>query len=311
MYIQEMVRNELINYSIIIPNYSKSGTQLLERCVNSIPNRDDVEIIIIDNSPLEIDSDLFNSRSNIHVLYSEKGRGAGCARNVGLNFSSGKWLLFADSDDFFTGEINAILDEFRESEYDIVYFKSKGLDSDTLEQNCRGNGYNNLIDRYREYHDSMSEKMLRYYHVVPWGKIIKRSLVIRNSIKFEEVKYSNDVLFATMTGYYAEKIFAEDVIAYCITSRKGSLVTQVSLESRKCRFSVNVRRSKFLWEVHEWQMIPSSYKKMFGIWKQYGFYEFCNFLKIMTTQRTKWYHIIAYEFVHLYYGTIRKLTYHK
>lgn len=299
-----------INFSFVIPH--KNCPTLLQRCVDSIPQREDIQIIVVDdNSDIDKKPDIHRSDVEIILLDEEHSKGAGKARNLGIERAKGKWLIFVDSDDFFTSEINKVLDEFQENECDIVYFKSMGLDSDTLEQIYRGNGYNNLIDRYREYHNSMAEKMLRYNHVVPWGKIIKRSLIKKYSVKFEEVRYSNDVMFATMTGYYAEKILAEDIVVYCITSRAGSLVTQVSIESKRCRFSVYVRRLKFFWEVHEWQAISSLYSKLFGIWKQYGFDEFCVFVKIMRSEGTKWYHVIAYGLIHLYYGTIRKLTYHK
>lgn len=41
-----------INYSIIIPHKNSAG--LLQRCLDSIPQRDDIQIIIIDDNSLNI-----------------------------------------------------------------------------------------------------------------------------------------------------------------------------------------------------------------------------------------------------------------
>ena len=85
-----------ITYSFIIPH--KNCPDLLQRCVNSIPRRDDVQIIVVDD-----DSDptivnwnefQFDDDKCIELVLTKGGQGAGAARNEGLKRAVGKWILF-------------------------------------------------------------------------------------------------------------------------------------------------------------------------------------------------------------------------
>ena len=70
-------------YSIIIP--SKNTPALLERCVLSIPEREDTEIIVIDDNSgytVEIEKSEFISRKNLHFIKLQESKGAGYARNI-------------------------------------------------------------------------------------------------------------------------------------------------------------------------------------------------------------------------------------
>ncbi len=295
------------SYSFIIPH--KNCPDLLKRCVDSIPVRDDVQIIVVDdNSDEDKKPQIDREGVELVLLYADQSKGAGRARNAGLERSHGKWLLFVDSDDFFSQDINAVLNKYADDDSDIIFFKSKGLDSKTLEINDRGNPYNTAIDKYLKSQNSMTEGVLRFAHMVPWGKMIKRSLVESNRIRFEEVRFSNDVMFAAITGFYAKKINAVDVAAYCITVREGSLVTQVSAESKKCRFGVSVRRDKFLWDNHRWHTITALHPLLINSWSLYGYKEFCDFVKIMKGEGVQWRHVFIFGLIHLYYALLRKIS---
>ena len=85
------------------------------------------------------------------------------------------------------------------------------------------------------------------YHV-PWGKMINKNFVDLHNLQFEEVSYSNDIMFSNLCGYYAKNIYADQNITYCITDREESLTKQMRKEPLRCRTSVVVRRNKFLYD---------------------------------------------------------------
>ena len=95
---------EEYNYTIIIPH--KNISTLLQRCLNSIPERPDVQVIVVDDNsdPAVVDFENFpgKDRKNTEIYLTKEGKGAGYARNVGLRHAKGEWLLFADADDFYT-----------------------------------------------------------------------------------------------------------------------------------------------------------------------------------------------------------------
>ena len=89
--------------SVIVPVYKSE--KYLDRCVQSILNQtyQDFELILVDdgspdNSPLLCDKWAEND-SRVYVIHKENG-GASSARNAGLKIAKGRWIAFADSDDW-------------------------------------------------------------------------------------------------------------------------------------------------------------------------------------------------------------------
>ncbi len=236
--------NNIFIHSVIIPHYTKSDTKLVERAVSSIPDRSDIEVIVVDNSPKEIDRYLFVNRSNVQIAFSEKGKGAGCARNRGIELAKGRWLHFLDADDFFTEGAFDVFDRYKDSDYDIIFFKMTSCYSDTLEPARRHVQNTKLID---DFLDGRNELQLRIMEV-PWAKMVKSSLVAKYDIRYDEVPVSNDVVFGLKIGLYAKKIWADRSIVSCITISRGSLTNVESLRNIETRFDVALRKNKILKE---------------------------------------------------------------
>ena len=125
----------MFTFTVIIPH--KNTPVLLQRCLDSIPLRDDLEVIVVDDDsdPAIVDFDHFpgKERKDTTVIFDKSGKGAGHARNIGLEHAKGKWLLFADADDYFYPEAFYELDKFKDSDYDIVYFYCNSRDGVTGE----------------------------------------------------------------------------------------------------------------------------------------------------------------------------------
>lgn len=217
------------NFSIIIPH--KNIPDLLRRCVSSIPQRDDVQIIIVDDNSDEDKVDFehfpFLGTPNVTVVFDKSSKGAGHARNIGLGKAEGEWYIFADADDFFFYSINQAMDKCLKSTSDIIYYKSTNLDSNTYQLgNIRSNITNNSVDAFLKG-NANGEHLIRMRHPAPWGKIIRAELVTKNSILFEEIPRANDYKFSYLCGYYAKKVEAYDISLYCITSRISNLTSTV------------------------------------------------------------------------------------
>ena len=122
----------MINYSIIIPH--KNIPDLLQRCLDSIPRRDDIQIIIVDDNsnPQKVDFENFPGLGDpcVEVYFTKEGKGAGYARNVGLKYAKGKWLFFADSDDTYTSSFSKFLTDSKDLVADVVYFKANLINND-------------------------------------------------------------------------------------------------------------------------------------------------------------------------------------
>lgn len=254
-----------VKYTVIIPHYR--SLDLLIRCVESIPSRSDIQVIIIDDNS-GIDKQLFYNhssltRNNIELIFLSVGGSAGRARNVGLEKACGKWLLFADADDYFISDSFTLCDKYYDSEYDIIYFgvDNKGISPCDHNQSYKKT-YNELVQQCDNKTIDLINK-LRFTHDVPWGKMIRRSLVTDHNIKFGETRYCNDTLFSTYTAVHASSVFADNSLFYCVTSDPNSLSTKRSIDANFIRYEVMLKKNKILREAgyssYQYMIIYSLY----------------------------------------------------
>lgn len=247
-----------IRYSIIIPHYNMPN--LLSRLVSSIPNRDDIQVIIVDDkSPnaSEYKSKYeFLNRTNVEFYLSNNNGGGGAARNKGLTHAKGKWVLFADSDDFFNLDFDKFLDEYYYSDVDVIYFNIDSVESDDIsKKSARSDSKYTLFDEYSETHD---ENIFRLQYPEPWGKMIRRVFIESNHIKFDETRVANDFFFSIQVGCLAKKIGIVNKKIYTLVNRIGSVSHNYAdtLEKLNIRLEVSERVELFL-DKHGYQMTPS------------------------------------------------------
>lgn len=214
-----------INYSIIIPH--RNTPDLLQYCLDSIPVRDDVQVIVVDdNSDAEkVDFEHFPKWEGVRYecYLTKEGKGAGYARNVALDHAVGKWVMFVDADDFLLPIAGEVFDEEKDTEADMVYFRTKAvLLSDRKTPASRGLLQNRMMDRYFATGD---ETELRCELFTATSRLIRREMIEKNHIRFEEIQYSNDNLFAVEIGVNAGKIVVRDKAVYCITKSSNTLTS--------------------------------------------------------------------------------------
>ena len=88
-------------FSIIIPTFNSQKT--IKRCIDSVQFQTfkDFEIIVVDNYSTDDTIQIIRTYDNIKI-YQEKNNGIiAHSRNVGIKVSSGKWICFLDSDDWW------------------------------------------------------------------------------------------------------------------------------------------------------------------------------------------------------------------
>lgn len=229
-------------YSFIIPHYN--SPELLNRCIDSIPQREDIEIIVIDDNS-DVDKKPQNNRSDLCLLFidAEHSKGAGRARNVGLEHVKGKWIVFADADDFFPSNFIEELDKYKDSDYEVVFHNAKMVDTLSLLP------YNGYIDKEMSIvsnYDGTAEREfeIRYRLSAPWWKMIKADFLKHYQIKFEEVPKGNDVLFSILVGYFSRKIIVIDKPLYVYTYNSHGISNKKKNEL--IYFDMFCRRNKVL-----------------------------------------------------------------
>ena len=230
------------SFTVIIPH--KNIPSLLHRCLDSIPCREDLQVIIVDDNS---DSNKVNfetfpglNRSHCRVIFTKDGKGAGYARNVALREADSKWVLFADADDYYSENLNNFLDKYKDTDYQTVYFCNNTVDNDTLKPVDKDKFVASLIKEC-EQQDDMG--LLRYKAYAPWTKMTQLNFIRKYNIEFEEIPAANDCFFNVKVGHYAQNFAVYKDSIYVRTVRQGSLFYSLKgdlLVSRiKCGYRVN------------------------------------------------------------------------
>jgi glycosyltransferase involved in cell wall biosynthesis len=240
-------------FSIIIPHFDIPD--LLMRCLKSIPVSEDIQVIVVDDNSPDADTYLERypelSRPYLEFIRTTKGGGAGYARNIGLDHAKGEWLLFADADDFYVEDMYDIISSNADSEADVIYFKKESVYSENIIQKTDRDVY---IDRMiNNYYANGDEWPLRFMYCPTWGKMIKRDLINKFNIRFEEIRYSNDAFFSLFVGYHAETIEVVNKVLYVLTSRPDSLAANYCSKPNELRIRAEVHYRSDLF-LHQHQM---------------------------------------------------------
>lgn len=234
-------------YSIIIPH--KNTPSLLIRCVASIPKRNDLQIVIVDDNsdPSIVDFDKFPIKNDERtiVIFDKSGKGAGRARNIGMEKAIGEKFIFADADDFFNYCFDEILDEYKDDLTDIVYFNASSCDSSTYMNNTNRAAFlNEFIQGYPNNH-KLNEYYLRYESGAPWGKIIRKDLITNNKVTFQESNVNNDTRFSYTTGHLAKSIKVDQRAIYCVTFLRTSISNTMNDEKYIARMHIIAKQEVF------------------------------------------------------------------
>ena len=267
-------------YTIIIPHYNI--IDLLGRALSSIPDRADIQIIVVDDNS-GIKQSEFEKLNNFksadcQFIFLSENKGAGFARNEALKLSVGQWLLFLDADDFFDDNTFSIFDEYKNSNDDIIYFNTRSVLSESLLPSNRFSIYKAYIE-FCDNGDEHKVNLLKFAHSVPVAKMIRCSLVSDNNIVFDETRYCNDSMFALKTAIYSKSIYVDQRVVYVVTEREGSLVTNPNPEAVKIRYEVQLRVNKLIREIGMNQYQNS----LLAYWQQaikFGLPTFLSFLKL-------------------------------
>lgn len=226
----------MINYSIIIPH--KDIADLLQRCLSSIPQREDIEVIVVDDGSSTVpDLSHLSHLPHLNLLCSytppvegqgEVSRGAGHARNEGLRHAHGKWILFIDADDYFLPGAFDTLDKYLDSESDILLFYPNRYYSDNLEPARILYPKNHFIEYFL---GRIDKRQLLLKQMVPHGKMIRHQFFLDHpDITFPESLAAEDLLWNAKMAVNVRSIEVIDAALYAFTIRRGSLTHQITRE---------------------------------------------------------------------------------
>lgn len=193
-----------IKVSVIIPVFNQQ--KLVIKCLESIPKRDDIEIIVVNDGSTDKtigylkNYKRFGYKDLIIVDYDEN-KGVSYARNQGIEQAKGQYLVFIDSDDYvYTKVFENIVDNYLDGENELVFYDMENNGKFRFAAN-----QNNYKSKYGMY------------------KFIKRDFL--GDLRFVEgMQYAEDKdLHLKLMDKYPKCYFTGEIMYHYNYPRKGSL----------------------------------------------------------------------------------------
>lgn len=223
---------EKYDISIIVPIYNVE--KYIEKCAVTLfeQDYDNVEYVFVnDCSPdrsMKILKDIIekypNRKDDIKIINNIKNSGSSLTRKYGLDASTGKYILFVDSDDWI--DIDMVSKMYNAAESNnadivccdmILHYKNRQV-------------YKK--DRYRDVNNNDKLKALVGGYILPsmTNKLIERKLLL--NVVFKEFQFGEDVYIMTQLFYFSKNtIYIPEAFFHYNKLNYHSLSTKIDIRT--------------------------------------------------------------------------------
>lgn len=222
--------------SIIIPVYNVQ--EYLDECMQSVLSQtySKIEVILIDDGSTDSSGrlcDRYVKDSRVRVIHKKNG-GLSDARNTGIDYASGEFLTFVDSDDI-------VEESFVEKMYNAQINNNADIVISSFR--IRENGVEKKAFRRREkYRDELIDRneaiermlLFRGYTYSTWAKLYKKELF--KGIRFPKGRICEDLATTYRLFLLADRFAFISDDAYIYRFRRGSIQTSIFDDRRKDEF---------------------------------------------------------------------------
>lgn len=209
-----------INLTIAVAIYNIE--KYLPKCLESLLNqsvKNDYEILLINDGStddsLKICKEFLKKGLKAEIV-TKKNEGLSSVRNLAANKAKGKYIFFIDGDDWI--EKNTIETIFSNvKEFDMLTFGFNWIFAEKLTVDLRFQK-DEIFDKNIE-----NEIFRNNINTAVWNKVFKREIIIKNNLKFPELKGAEDYLFIYEYLLRCQRVKKISIPLYNYNQRENSL----------------------------------------------------------------------------------------
>lgn len=233
-------------FSIIIPVYNTE--KYLEKCLNSVFNQsfDDYEVIVVNDGSTDGSNEIITKYQKKHtnlIYISKLNGGLSSARNVGIGAAKGDYLLFLDSDDFYSNNFLKKLSHEISDDIDIVRFQV---------QDVYDNGdivsYSDFVFSCLDGVSSFKYLCMSHYVEIACAYCYRRSFWLKKGFKFAEGTYHEDFGLIPLVLINSNSSKCINVVGYNYYQRSGSIMNDIDKDKIIKKANDFLEHFKFLVE---------------------------------------------------------------
>jgi glycosyltransferase involved in cell wall biosynthesis len=191
----------------------------------------ELEIIIIDDNSTDDTKSILEhiaaEDNRVILLHNDGEGGAGEARNMGLDYSNGEYVIFLDDDDFVDEDlVNKAYSTAKARDADVVVFRSQFYNiQENKHMSIPWSIRSDLLPNKDVFSSTEIEKdFFSVFVWWPWDKMLKRDKIVSEGIKFQQIRTSNDLYFICAFVLLSERIcILDEVLIDHTVSRESSL----------------------------------------------------------------------------------------
>lgn len=165
----------------------------------------------------------YNGQISFSLLHHDYNKGLSEARNTGLRAATGDYVYFLDSDDKVTSDcIEKLVQPLKSFEYDFVFANHEVI--------CDWSDMNLTLTIPEGPYLSKDDVVDNYHHgwyAMAWNKLVRRDLLINNSLFFEPGILHEDELWSFMLACVARNMYVLNERTYIYYVRSGSIMSDL------------------------------------------------------------------------------------
>lgn len=224
--------------TVVIP--VRNGESYIAQCIENVlfQSYKNLEIIAVDNGSTDRTAQIIQQYSTVKYIYEPNG-GLSGARNTGMDKAIGEYIHFFDADDLITLNYHEkMVQAIVETDADMA---------------CSGFVFERFPTQTQRIEHklvvSTIEDKILFTNVANypacWRYLYKLSFLRKNSLRYEDNRYSQDKLFTVPAVHLANRIVMVPEATYIYKHRENAITTSKKSATIKKRHSDRKYANRF------------------------------------------------------------------